>query len=428
MSQYSLSALLDYDAHRLSVDEQVDYFNSTGEPLSELPLVVEPSRYPGGFQIKTLSWADDQPVVGYTIEGPKLTLPLVAPLPPESRLELSLSYDLILPRQNASYGYTERQTNLGDWYPYVPPYIPGQGWVVRDDAPFGEHLAYDIADFQVTIQLARPAAASGETLVVAASAQPQHQGETYQYSLEAARNFAWTVSHLYQVQQSTVGEVIVTSYSFPYHPLADGPALQETAKAFMVFNELFGPYPHDSLSVVEADFLDGMEYDGLIFLSHAFYDFYTGDQKSNLTIIAAHETAHQWWYGQVGNDQAREPWLDEALSTYSEVLFYEQVYPDLASWWWDNRIYFHSPEGWVDSTIYEFSEFYPYRNAIYLRGAMFLEDLRQTMGDQAFFEFLRAYLSQNRGRLATTQGFFDLLARYTSADLSGLVDSYFSKQ
>jgi hypothetical protein len=403
----------------------VDYFNNTGQPLTELLLVVEPNRYPGSFQLKTLTWADTQPVTGYTIDGPKLILPLVAPLPPESRLELSISYDLNLPQQNAPYGYTDRQTNLGDWYTYIPPYTSGQGWIVREDAPFGEHLAYDISNFEVTIQLARPAATSGEPLVVAASALPRNQSAPFNYRLEAARNFAWTVSHLYQVQQTTLGEVTVTGYSFPYHPLADGPALQETTKALGVFSELFGPYPHDSLSVVEADFLDGMEYDGLIFLSHAFYDFYTGDQKSNLTIIAAHETAHQWWYGQVGNDQAREPWLDEALSTYSEVLFYEKAYPDLVSWWWDNRIDFHSPEGSVDSPIYDFSEFYPYRNAIYLRGAMFLGDLRQAMGDQAFFDFLRAYLALNSGRQATTQGFFELLSQSTTVDLSGLINTYF---
>jgi hypothetical protein len=278
LSQYTLSAVLDYDEHRLSVDEQVDYFNSTGQPLTELLLVVEPNRYAGGFQLKTLTWADAQPVTGYdrwTEIDPALSLPY-----PESRLELSISYDLNLPQQNAPYGYTERQTNLGDWYPYIPPYTSDQGWLVREDAPFGEHLAYDIADFEVTIQLARPAAASGEPLVMAASALPQSQGAPFNYRLEAARNFAWTVSHLYQVQQTTLGEVTVTGYSFPYHPLADGQALQETVKALGVFSELFGPYPHDSLSVVEADFLDGMEYDGLIFLSHAFYDFYTGDPKA----------------------------------------------------------------------------------------------------------------------------------------------------
>jgi hypothetical protein len=42
--------------------------------------------------------------------------------------------------------------------------------------------------------------------------------------------------------------------------------------------------------------------------------------------LAAHEVAHQWWFGVVGNDQIDEPWLDEALTQYSTMLYYEKAY------------------------------------------------------------------------------------------------------
>ena len=32
-----------------------------------------------------------------------------------------------------------------------------------------------------------------------------------------------------------------------------------------------------------------------------------------------HETAHQWFYSLVGNDQARDPWIDEGLATWAEA-------------------------------------------------------------------------------------------------------------
>jgi hypothetical protein len=38
--------------------------------------------------------------------------------------------------------------------------------------------------------------------------------------------------------------------------------------------------------------------------------------------VVAHEVAHQWWYGIVGDDQYREPWLDEAFATYFEMRLY----------------------------------------------------------------------------------------------------------
>jgi hypothetical protein len=427
-TRYTLSATLDYDRHHLLVEQGITYVNHAGAELPELLLLVEPNRYPGGFTLSNIGWGDGEAVTGQSLSSAELRIPMERPLGPGESVSLSLSYELFLPNQNHPYGYTERQTNLGDWYPYLPPYIDGEGWLAREDAYYGEHLAYEMADFEVEIRLASPATANGEKLTIAASARPEVEGDVYRYRLESARNFAWTVSHLYQVLEAKAGEVTVTAYSFPFHPAADEPALQTTVEALNVFSEIFSPYPHETLSVVEADFLDGMEYDGLFFLSHAFYDYYTGDEKSNLVIIAAHETAHQWWYGRVGNDQALEPWLDEALSTYSELVFYENVYPELVDWWWENRINFHEPQGWVDETIYQASGFYPYRNAVYLRGAQFLGELRQVMGDETFFAFLQDYLARFTFRQARTSDFFDLLSEHTDADIETIAAPYFANR
>jgi hypothetical protein len=426
LSKYSLSVFWDYDSHTGTVDQQISYINTSGTELSEVLVLIEPNQYPGGFVLEELKWENGETISDYSLQGRELRIPTPAPLSPGEALGIQLIYQVNLPNQNAPYGYTERQTNLGDWYPYIPPYIPGEGWLVRDDAYLGEHLAYDMADFEVEIQLASSYAANGAELIIAASSLPEIAGEIYHYHHTPARNFVWTVSDQYQLQETMVGDVMVKSYSFPYHPQADGPALEETAKALSIFDELFSPYPHKILSVVEADFLDGMEYDGLIFLSHAFYDYYTGDQRSNLTIIAAHEVAHQWWYGLVGNDQALEPWLDEALSTFSELYFYESAYPEYADWWWQNRIFFHEPQGWVDSSIYEVAGFYPYRDAVYLRGAMFLGEVRDLLGEEAFLDFLRDYLTKYSYQQANGDDFFNLLSAHTSADLSGLISSYFN--
>jgi len=427
-TQYNLSVNLDYDNHHLRADEQITYVNRFDAPLSNLLLLVEPNRFPGGFQLTNLGWSDSQEITNYTFEGAELIITLGEPLQPGESVDFSLSYELNLPQQNAPYGYSERQTNLSDWYPYVPPYVPGAGWLVREPSFPGEHLAYDTADFVVDIQLTNPNSSKGLPLTIAASALDESNGDQHRYRLEAARNFAWSVSDQYQVLTTTVGDVEVLGYSFPYHTDSDEPALQTTADALALYSDLFGPYPHESLSVVEADFLNGMEYEGLNFLSHAFYDYFTGTPENNLVIIAAHEVAHQWFYGQVGNDQALEPWLDEALCTYSESLFYGHYYADLHEWWWDNRVRFHQPSGWVDSTIYDTDDFKIYKDAVYLRGALFLEDLRVLIGDEAFDSFLLDYLAQYTHQQATGNGFFALLENHTDADLSGLLNEYFANR
>jgi aminopeptidase N len=237
----------------------------------------------------------------------------------------------------------------------------------------------------------------------------------------------------YAVQTTTVGAVTINSYFFPYDQKAGEQVLQDTAAALELYSRLFMPYPHSSLSVVEADFLDGMEYDGLFFLSRGFFNLYDGTPQGYLTFIAAHETAHQWWYGIVGNDQALEPWLDEAICTYMEHIFYENVYAayetstgeSIVDWWWYYRVNFYDPTGWVDGSIYDFNLFRPYRDAVYLNGAKFLQNLRTVVGDEAFFAFLKDYASREAYHIATADDFFAILNDHTSKDLDGLLAKYF---
>ena len=427
-TQYQLKASLDYDAHKVSVEQEIDYTNNAGIPLTDLALVIDANRFPGALNLNTLTWQDGQAIADYRLDGIQLTIPLLSPLPEGERISFSLAYQLTLPNQNEPFGYTERQTNLGDWYAFIPPYQVDEGWMVREPAYLGEHLVYDIADFDVEIQLASPTSAEGRSLVIAASAPAEERGGIYHYNLARARSFAWSVSDQYQVLKTSVGDVEILSYSFPFHATADEPALKATADALAVYNRLYGPYAHKSLSVVEADFLNGMEFEGLFFLSHAFYDYFTGTPENNLIIIAAHETAHQWFYGWVGNDQALEPWLDEALSTYSESLFYESVYPDELDWWWQNRIYFHNPEGWVDTTIYQAAGFYPYRDAVYLRGTLFLKEIEDLIGRETFMSFLVDYLNVYRYKIASSDDFFALLKTHTSQDFSQILDLYFESR
>jgi hypothetical protein len=438
LTQYELQVLFDYYAHTLAVSETIHYTNQAGAALPGLLLVVPPLRWEDSFSLSALSWADGRPIADVQTAGVLLRIPLTQPLEAGEQVALHLDYELRLPQipppelapLPLPYGYTERQTNLVDWYPYLPPYRPGEGWLAHEPGSLGEYLVYDVADFQVQISLAEPVPG----LVIAASAPVLQDGLIYTFSLPTARAFAWSASPQYQVLTQAVGETTIASYYFPHHPAAGQAALQATAQALVLYSELLGTYPRPSLSVVAADFLDGMEYSGLYFLGRGFYDLYDGTPRGYLALVAVHETAHQWWFDQVGNDQALEPWLDEALCTYMERLFYERLDADgppeaaqpLVDWWWYFRVNFYAPVGPVDGTIYDYDSFRAYRDAVYLRGAQFLEALRQQMGDEAFFAFLRAYATQMSGRLATSEDFFNLLESYTAGDLSELKEIYFS--
>jgi hypothetical protein len=422
---------LDYNRKLLKVNEHITYTNTTSVPIPDLVLDVEPNLFVGSFQLGTLLWGDGSAVMTSTLEYNRLWIGLPQPLTPGSPVSLSLAYTLVLPAIPAAngsvkpqpFGYTSRQANLVDWYAFFPPYQPEVGWVIHGAWYYGEHQVYEDGDFDVEIQVtnAPPGA------MIAASALPEKDGDRLHYHLEAERSFAWTIGPEYQVFSQTVGTVTVLSYAFPYDIKAGKAALRDTAAALELYARLFGPYPHASLSVVEADFRDGMEYDGLVFLSYGFYNLYDGTPEGYLTAIAAHETAHQWWFGLVGNDQLKEPWLDEALSTYSERLFYENVYPNMLDWWWETRINFYQPHGLINQAVNDYGGYEPYRNAVYLHGAQFFEDLRKKIGDPSFFAFLKDYASRYAQSQASAKDFFAVLAEHSQVDISDLMKEYFKQ-
>jgi aminopeptidase N len=137
-----------------------------------------------------------------------------------------------------------------------------------------------------------------------------------------------------------------------------------------------------------------------VFVSEAWFRTWHGIPNDWLTLITAHEVAHQWWYALVGSDQGRTPYLDEALATYSELLFIDRYYPDQHDWWWGLRVDMYAPAGFVDTPVYDFYSPRSYIDAVYLRGAQMMDALRDILGDEVFFEWLRAYADALRHEIA----------------------------
>lgn len=428
-ARYTLNTTIDYDAHTVTVDQTILYPNLTGNQLNALVLAVTPNLWDGSFSLTGIS-IDGQPVTTYTLDGQRLDISLASLLPAGSTTEIKLQYTLTLPfaeQEDPSvsrpriYGYTSRQINLVNWYPFVVPYINGE-WTLHDPWFYGEHLVYDSADYEINLKFIDPAT----TPIVAASGVPEAQPDgSTRYTINSARTFALAASRDFQTSSTQVGDVTLTSYYFPFNEAGGQAALQASAQALQVYGARYGAYTHKSLAIVMGDFNDGMEYSAFYYLSRDFYNLYDGTPANYLTFVAVHETAHQWWFEQVANDQALQPWLDESLATYSERLYYENTYPDLVPWWWSYRIDFYKPEGFIDIPIYEGQGFRPYTNATYFQGAYFLEKVRQRIGDEAFFAFVQDYLNQGRGKIVTANDFFNILRSHSGTDISDLINQYF---
>jgi hypothetical protein len=421
---------MDYAGKTVAVDQAIIYPNHSGLPLTDMMMAVVPNFWAGGFTLESLS-VDGTPISSYALDGQKLAFALPNTLHAEVTTKIELKYGLVLPLIQPTdpglarpriYGYSPRQINLTNWYPFIVPRIDSQ-WVLHDPWAYGEHLVYEAADFTVSLRQADPSI----TPVVAASGAPSQNGEWTTYTLTGGRTFAISASTEFLTVSKQVGHVTVTSYYL--QPLYEGSAtaaLNASAQAIETFSQRFGPYPHVTLAVVMGDFNDGMEFSALYFHSAGLYNLYDGTMNNLVVSVAAHETAHQWWFEQVGNDQALQPWLDEALCAYSEHIFYEAASPaSIDQWWWLYRVDAYNPQGWVDIPVYAGDGFQPYTNAVYFRGAHFLDELRARIGDEAFFGFLQEYVKQYYGKIARAEDFFALLRLHAGVDFSDIERGYF---
>ena len=401
---------VDYAAKTAQVEQRIEFFNREDAALEEIVLDVQANQWEDSFQLERLSVNGHQAASDLSLN--RLSLRLPEPLKRHCRLEIELGFRLQpseirdgLRSYRGFFGYSPRQFNLGHFLPTVAARLAGQ-WRIHEPIGIGEQVVYEVADWQVRVSVEN--AASSLTLAapgaVAALAE-----NSWLVTLPASRDFAISLSEEFVLHEQQINDDLsLAIYSFADARINAGGfwldgaehTLAEAVKALDLFSRLFGDYERERFVIVQGDFPDGMEFSGLVFVGSAWFYQFDGSPRNYLTLISVHEIAHQWWYAKVGNDAALNPWLDEALATYSEYLFIEAEYPADRNWWWSFRVAGYFPQGKVDSTVYEFRTPREYINAVYLRGVQMLQNLRDDIGDEAFFDLLRAYGEAGAGRVA----------------------------
>lgn len=424
LTHYHLAVELNYAAKTLAATQTISYTNNTDLAIDSLPILVPPAEVEGVFLLTAIHTEPASLHTETIMDRAQIDLTFDPPLAPAQEVTIHLEYQLRLPMRYAAPGYTDRQVLLADWYPLIPPYLQGHEWLINPPGWVGEHLVYPLINFGLVFCLVP----SPNDLVVAASAPVLSTQEgCYHYSTQEVRNFSLAISPYYQVTAAESELVTAWAYTFREHAPLGQRAADLAIEAWATFTDLYGPNGRAFLSIVEADMFDGLESDGLIYLSEWYYQTADFSPQNYFELLIVHETAHQWFYGYVHNDQAQEPWLDEALATYSELLFYEAHHPQLADWWWDFRVDTYDPQGAVNASIYEFNQYRPYINAVYLRGAEFIHALRREVGDQAFFAGLHNYLHSYgiNDNFRDSTDFFSAFDEVSDVDLTAIRADYF---
>ncbi len=320
-TSYNIVLEIDPDNAHVKGSEVIDYTNTEQVPLESILLRLFPNaRHFGGTITVTNTLVNGRPVSPtLEMQNTVLRLPLETPLAAGGRIIMSMDFGVSVPTTRAAgfglFSYVNGVMALPNVYPVIPVYNE-TGWHTEVAPNFSDDPFTDIAAYSVRIS-------APPTMALVASGTCTSIGPgMWRCDASPMRDFMLVLSDKFVRVAHTAGDVVINSYYYEGVQQSGQLALDVAVDAVTAYTDYFGDYPYTELDVVMTpNLLGGMEYPGLVVVKDAYY---YGNPV--LEWIVAHEVGHQWWYGVVGSDQVNQPWLDETLTSYSTMLYYEHRY------------------------------------------------------------------------------------------------------
>jgi hypothetical protein len=190
------------------------------------------------------------------------------------------------------------------------------------------------------------------------------------------------------------------------------------------FETRFGPYLFDRVGFVGVPFNAGaMEH-----ATNIAYPLYAINGTLANETLLAHELSHHWWGNLVTCSESKDMWMNEGWASFCEAVYLECRYGKQA---YDENIRSkcndvnlnaaRQDDGWLPVSGVGFST--TYGRHVYTKGALVAHNLRQTMGDSAFFAACRSYLNTYRFSDANSDMLKNEFQRFTPYPLSSFFES-----
>lgn len=379
-----------------------------------------------------------------------VAIPLAAPLAPGESVTVDFDWDArpsTLPRRQGRRG---RHYDFAHWFPIVAVY-DRSGWAVRPHLPQGEFYG-EFMDFDVTLDVAADQVIGATGVPVegdpgwAAAAAPgwadsiDYRRDVYGTPGAAERlglleatpgtgrkqvrwlardvhNFAWSTSPDYIYEGGRWRDLAVhVLYKPGDDDWANGQALNRTRTALAWLDSIFGPFAWPQITNVHRIEGGGTEFPMLVM-----------NGSASLGLIL-HEVGHNYVMGILANNEWKEGFLDEGLTTF-QTNWYHQTHgqPDI----WDRS--FQAMAAWeragrsqpLVTHSADFRDFQTYNQMTYTKPAVVYRMLQAYLGDERFGAGLRRYYEQNKLRHVTLADFQRAMEEASGEDLDWFFDQWF---
>jgi aminopeptidase N len=300
------------------------------------------------------------------------------------------------------------------------------GWFPVNDHPI-DKASYA---FDVTVPNAYEVAANGFLV-----GTKRNKGGTTTWSWRASEPMA---SYLATID---IGQWDVTETTHAGFPSYDAIASQITGglrqeiddsmsrqgEIITMLEGSFGPYPFSTVGGIvpnQEDFRFALETQTRPVYTKRFWLNSQG-QPRDADWVVVHEYAHQWFGDDVALARWHDIWLNEGPATYAE-------------WLWEEHLGNATPQEiflatydsipaddpFWDVVIGDPGVDFLFHDAVYVRGAMTLQALRNEIGDADFFAILQTWTSSHSGGHGTTLEFMALAEQISGQQLDALFNTW----
>jgi hypothetical protein len=326
--------------------------------------------------------------------GTLLEVPLPSCVTAGTEVTADLEFALIL-----GEGTDERvgvaRTGEVAWFGTAFPLLAwenGRGWAREPAVPVAGEMATS-ETFQLrSLEVVAPTRFDvlGTGVFEGSSEQTERGTTTHRFTASAVRDVTVTVGLLDVLTREA--DDVRLHVGVPRRGVQASPnrwATQVERSIEKVVDHL-GPLPYAEIWVsVLPDQTSGIEFPGAM----QFGDVSPEDEAWLVT----HEVAHMWFYGLVGNNQGRDPWLDEAFATFVQLVVDDQEVNDANAGSPELRNEVGRPMSYWTRFDQPSSA---YVAGVYLEGGAALLEARERAGPEAFDAALTGYLIDQAHRIA----------------------------
>lgn len=494
---YRIAANIDEQTDIISAKMELSYWNNSPDTLHEVFFHLYQNAFqPGSYHhlnerakgekhtfgkfeqdgkgTEIVSFSAEGKEVQMELDNTILKVDLSKPILPNSKVEFKVEFNTYF--DNGTMGRRMKKFGSGDfthfdgvhWYPRISAYDRKFGWTT--DQHLGSEFYGDFGTFDVALTFAsnyiveatgflvnrnemlpselrkkldisnfkdKPWDEKASIIIPYDSAQHK----TWIFHAENVHDFAFTADPNYRIGEAEWNGIKCYSLAQESHAAKWQNAADYTAQTIQILSEGIGLYNYHKMIVADAQ--DGMEYPMLTL---------DGGSDPGYRGLLVHEIGHNWFFGQVGNNETYRAALDEGFTQFLTAYGLRKIDGDTVVEDPDNNWYkrrFKKPKRVMDDEIYygfmrsamvysdpqlnthsdQFeNSYHDGYGHVYYKTATMLYNLEYVLGDTLFANAISHYFDQWQFCHPYFDDFRNSIIRYSKVDLNWFFDQWLESQ